>query len=103
MVLPPRFTERKKLSFTVSTVYMCDVMCVLRCAVCTVRYVVILWVHFQWKRERDLLPHFQKRKECIVHCYSFRGTIVDDFFDGFQIVCLEVLLLRYTSVPYELA
>jgi hypothetical protein len=43
MALSPRFTESKKLSFTVSTVYVCDVMCVLRCAVCGVHGVSGMW------------------------------------------------------------
>jgi hypothetical protein len=42
----------------------------------------ILLVLFLCESKRDLLSHFQKRKVCLVYFDSFRGIIVDDFFDG---------------------
>jgi hypothetical protein len=64
---------------------------------------VLLLLSSKCRRERDSLSHFQKREECIVHYYIFRGIIVNNFLDGFQKEYLEVLFLRYTSVPQELA
>jgi hypothetical protein len=106
MVLSPRCTESKKTASTVSTVYMCDVMCVLRCAVCGVHGVsgmlYALGTLFVEKRTRFTFTFSETKRvhRSVVQISRYHSG---QFFDGFQIVCLEVLFLRYTPVPYELS
>jgi hypothetical protein len=45
---------------------------------------VLLLLSSKCQRERDSLSHYQKREECIVHYYIFRGTIVNKFLTVFK-------------------